>query len=168
MAEDDGAETATGPPTAVGARPPGAQPWQHRAAMLAGSATALVIASLAGSLLGFLNKAACRSGDWNIYLKQFQAHCYTDIYPLYFQERLAAGKVPYTGHPVEYPVLIGAAMQAVAWLVRPIHEPYIRGREFFDVTVVLLALFEVADMVATVYLAVRYLTWDQLLIEIVP
>src|SRR5215475_4154112 len=83
------------------------------------STTALVTASLLGGALGFLNKAACRSGDWNIFLKQFQAHCYTDIYPLYFGERLAAGKVPYTGHPVEYPVLIGGAMQAVAWLAGP-------------------------------------------------
>ena len=119
------------------AGPPGEQegtarfrsPGWQRAALLAGSTTALVTASLVGSALGFLNKAACRSGDWNFYLKQFQAHCYTDIYPLYFGEKLSAGKVPYTGHPVEYPVLIGAAMQAVAWLVRPISNPYVRGRE---------------------------------------
>src|SRR6516164_4237371 len=135
MTEHDSAEAASGPPAAAAARP-----W-HRAAMLAGSTTALVIASLAGSLLGFLNKAACRSGDWNFYLKQFQAHCYTDIYPLYFGEKLSAGKVPYTGHPVEYPVLIGAAMQAVAWLVRPISDPFVRGREFFDLTVLMLMLF---------------------------
>ena len=92
MAEHDGAETATGPPTAAGAGPPGVQPWQHRAAMLAGSTTALVLASLAGSALGFLNKAACRGGDWNFYLKQFQAHCYTDIYPLYFNEQLSGSQ----------------------------------------------------------------------------
>ncbi len=96
---------------------------QGRLAMLAGSVTALVTglvtASLAGSALGFLNKAACRSGDWNFYLKQFQAHCYTDIYPLYYGEGLSSGKVPYTGHPVEYPVLIGGAMQAVAWWSAP-------------------------------------------------
>src|SRR5207248_635303 len=150
MAEHDGAETATGPPTAAGPRPPGPQPWQRRAAVLAGSTTALVLAGLAGSALGFLNKAACRSGDWNIYLKQFQAHCYTDIYPLYYNEGLSAGRVPYTGHPVEYPVLIGAAMQAVAWLVRPISDAAIRGREFFDVTVVLLTLFALAGTVAII------------------
>src|SRR5215467_9030874 len=153
MAEHDRAEMATGPPTATGARPPGAQSWQHRAAMLAGSTTSLVLASLAGSALGFLNKSACRSGDWNIYLKQFQAHCYTDIYPLYYGEGLSAGRVPYTQHPVEYPVLIGAAMQAVAWLVRPISDAGVRGREFFDVTVVLLALFALAGTLATAYLA---------------
>src|SRR6266702_3124851 len=140
MAEQDNAETVTGPAAGAGARGPGPQPWQHRAAMIAGSTTALVAVSLLGSALGFLNKAACRSGDWNIYLKQFQAHCYTDIYPLYYNEGLSVGRVPYTGHPVEYPVLIGAAMQAVAWLVRPVADPYTRGREFFDLTVVLLAL----------------------------
>ena len=57
MAEHDRAETSTGPPAAAGTRPVTAQPWQHRAAMLAGSTTALILASLAGSALGFLNKS---------------------------------------------------------------------------------------------------------------
>ena len=162
MTEHDSAEAASGPPAAAAARP-----W-HRAAMLAGSTTALVIASLAGSLLGFLNKAACRSGDWNIYLKQFQAHCYTDIYPLYFQEQLSTGKVPYTGHPVEYPVLIGAAMQAVAWVVKPISDPSLRGREFFDVTVLLLAAFSLAGTLATAYLAGRSRRWTALGVALAP
>ena len=163
MTEHGNAEPASGPPATAAP-----SPWQRRAAMLAGSATALVIASLAGSLLGFLNKAACRSGDWNIYLKQFQAHCYTDIYPLYFQEQLSAGKVPYTGHPVEYPVLIGGAMQAVAWVVRPISDPSIRGREFFDVTVLLLVAFSLAGTLATAYLAGRSRRWTALGVALAP
>jgi uncharacterized membrane protein len=163
MTEHGSAKPVSGPP--AGAAP---RPWQHRAAMLAGSTTALVIASLAGSLLAFMNKAACRSGDWNIYLKQFQAHCYTDIYPLYFQEQLSAGKVPYTGHPVEYPVLIGAAMQAVAWIVRPISDPSIRGREFFDVTVLLLVVFSLAGTLATAYLAGRSRRWTALGVALAP
>ena len=136
--------------------------------MLAGSVTALALASLAGSALGFLNKAACRSGDWNSYLKQFQAHCYTDIYPLYFGERLSSGKVPYFGHPVEYPVLIGAVMQAAAWLVRPISDPSLRGREFFDVTVLILALFSLAGTLATAYLAGRSRRWTALGVALAP
>jgi uncharacterized membrane protein len=168
MAEHDSGQTATGPPAAAGTRPPGAQPWQHRAALLAGSTTALILASLAGSALGFLNKAACRSGDWNIYLKQFQAHCYTDIYPLYFQEQLSAGKVPYTGHPVEYPVLIGAVMQVVAWFVRPITNPVVRGREFYDVTVLLLTLCAIAGTLATAYLAGRSRRWTALGVALAP
>jgi len=135
---------------------------------VAGSTTALITASLAGSALGFLNKSACRAGDWNLYLKQFQAHCYTDIYPLYFGEGLSAGKVPYFGHPVEYPVLIGGAMQAVAWVVRPITNPYVRGREFFDVTVLLLTIFAVAGVLATAYLAGRSRRWIALGVALAP
>src|ERR1700730_12243051 len=165
MTEREVAEAGSGP-AGTEVRESGA--WRPRLAVAAGSTTALVTASLAGSALGFLNKSACRAGDWNIYLKQFQAHCYTDIYPLYFGEGLSSGKVPYTGHPVEYPVLIGGAMQAVAWLVRPIGDPYIRGREFFDVTVLLLAVFAVAGVLATAYLAGRSRRWTALGVALAP
>ena len=136
--------------------------------MLAGSMTALVVAGLAGSGLGLLSKAACRAGAWNIGIEQYQAHCYTDIYPLYYTEGLSAGKVPYVGHPVEYPVLIGAAMQAAAWVVSPINDVLIRGREFFDVTVVLLAFFAVAAVLATAYLAGPSRRWTALLVALSP
>ena len=168
MTERESASAAAGPAgDEEGVERPGSSRWQ-RAALLAGSTTALVTASLAGSALGFLNKAACRSGDWNVYLKQFQAHCYTDIYPLYFGEHLSSGKVPYYDHPVEYPVVIGAAMQAVAWLVRPIADPYVRGREFFDLTVVLLALFSLAGTLATAYAAGRSRRWTALGVALAP
>src|ERR1700685_793046 len=108
-------------------------------AVALGSTSVLVAASVLGMVLAFAEKYPCRSGAWNYYAKQFQDACYTDIYPLYYNEGLAAGKVPYTGHPVEYPVLIGGAMEAVAWLVRNVN-PVIRGREFFDVTVLLVAV----------------------------
>ncbi len=142
----------TGPPARAVPRH-----WQQRAAMLAGSTTALIIASLAGSVLGFLNKAACRSGDWNVYLKQFQAHCYTDIYPLYFNEQLSSGKVPYTGHPVEYPVLIGAAMLAGSTTALIIAS-----------LVVLLTLCAVAGTLATAYLAGRSRRWTALGVALAP
>ncbi len=136
--------------------------------MAAGSVTGLVAASLLGSALGFANKAACWSGDWNSYLRQFQAHCYTDIYPLYFNEQLAAGKAPYLGHPVEYPVVIGGAMQAAAWLVRPVTDPYLRGKAFFEVTLVLLAACAVAAVLATGYLAGRSRRWTGWLVAVAP
>jgi len=141
--------------------------WRARLALLAGSTAALICASVLGSLLGFANKAACRSGDWNIYLKQFQAHCYTDIYPLYFNEQLSAGKVPYSGHPVEYPVLIGGAMQGAAWLVRNVSVT-VRGREFFDVTVVLLAVCAVAGVLATARAAGQGRRWQALMVALSP
>src|SRR5207244_1062078 len=68
----------------------------------------------------------------------------------------------------EYPVLIGAAMQAAAWVVRPISDAAIRGREFFDVTVVLLALFALAGTLATAYLAGRSRRWTALLVALAP
>jgi Glycosyltransferase family 87 len=147
-------------------RPRSAPP--ARLAMLAGSATVLVTAGLAGGGLSFLSKAACRAGAWNIGIEQYQAHCYTDIYPLYFTERLSAGKIPYLGHPVEYPVLIGAAMQAAAWVVQPISDAFLRGREFFDVTAVLLVIFAVAAVLATAYLAGPARRWTALLVALSP
>jgi uncharacterized membrane protein len=139
-----------------------------RLAVAAGSVTALVIASLAGSSLGFLNKAGCRAGAWNIGVEQYQAHCYTDIYPLYFGEGLWHGQVPYLNHQVEYPVLIGAAMQAASWVVRPITDPTLRGREFFDVTVAGLVLCAIAGVLATAYLAGRSRRWTALLVALSP
>jgi glycosyl transferase family 87 len=137
-------------------------------ALLAGSTSVLVGAALLGALLAFLEKVPCRAGAWNSYAKQFQDACYTDIYPLYYNEGLSAGKVPYTGHHVEYPVLIGGAMQAVAWLVHPIADPYTRGREFFDVTVILLVICAVAGVVATAYAAGPSRRWAALLVALAP
>jgi uncharacterized membrane protein len=137
-------------------------------AVLAGSLTALLAAGLAGAALAFLSKAACRAGAWNTSFGQYQAHCYTDIYPLYYGERLSAGKIPYLGHPVEYPVIIGAAMQAAAWVVRPVSDAFLRGREFFDVTVILLAVFAIAAVLATAYLAGQSRRWTALLVALSP
>src|SRR5215472_15162825 len=113
---------------------------------LAGSTAALILASLLAVGLAFGAKEACRAGGWNTGVEQYQAHCYTDIYPLYFFEGLSAGKVPYVGHHVEYPVVMGAAMESAAWVVHRIANPAIRGREFYDVTVILLGLCLVAGV----------------------
>ncbi len=137
-------------------------------ALLAGATSVLVAAALFGALLAFLEKVPCRAGAWNSYTRQFQDACYTDIYPLYYGEGLSAGKVPYTGHHVEYPVLIGAAMQGAGWLVRSVADPYARGRAFFDVTVVLLVLCAVAGVVATAYAAGPRRRWQALLVALAP
>ncbi|HYB17329.1 MAG TPA: glycosyltransferase 87 family protein, partial [Streptosporangiaceae bacterium] len=104
---------------------------------------------------------------WDSYPRQFQDSCYTDIFPLYYGEGLAAGKVPYTGHPVEYPVLIGGAMQVAAWLVRNVSE-VIRGREFFDVTAGLLAVCAVAGVLATARALGHDRRWAALLVALSP
>ena len=132
-----------------------------------GSTSVLVATSVLAMVLAFAEKAPCRSGAWNSYTKQFQDSCYTDIYPLYYAEHLSDKQVPYTGHPVEYPVLIGGAMQAVAWLVRNV-DAAIRGREFYDVTVVLLALCAVAAVLATASAAGPDRRWQALLVALSP
>jgi uncharacterized membrane protein len=139
-----------------------------RYAILAGSVAALIIASLLGGALGSVAKAACRAGAWNVGVEQFQAHCYTDIYPLYFAEGLSAGRVPYIGHPVEYPVVMGAVMQAAAWVVGPTADPAARGRDFYDLTVGLLAACLVAGVLATAYCAGRSRRWTGLLVALSP
>lgn len=139
-----------------------------RYAVLAGSVAALIIASLLGGALGSVAKAACRAGAWNVGVEQFQAHCYTDIYPLYFGERLSTGQVPYVGHPVEYPVVMGAVMQAAAWVVGAAGDPAARGREFYDVTVALLSVCLVVGVLATAYCAGRARRWTGLLVALSP
>jgi uncharacterized membrane protein len=115
-----------------------------------------VAASALAALLGYAQKLPCSSGGaWNTFTGQFRDACYTDIYPLYYGEGLSAGKVPYYGHPVEYPVLIGAMMQAAAWAVHSVADVAARGKDFYDVTVLLLALCLIAGVLATASVAQR-------------
>lgn len=140
----------------------------RRRAALAGSAGVLALAGLAADGLAFAAKEACRAGAWNYGVEQYQAHCYTDIYPLYYAEGLSNGQVPYLDHHVEYPVVIGALMQGAAWIVRSISNPYARGLQFFDVTVGLLAVFLVAGVLATAYCAGPARRWTALLVAFSP
>ncbi len=135
---------------------------------ISGSTPVLAAAALTGLVLAFAEKLPCRDGAWNVPGKQFQFACYTDIYPLYFTERLAEGKVPYAGHAVEYPVLIGAVMQAAAWLVHTIADPFARGQRFFDVTVTGLAVCAIVGVLATAYAAGPARRSDALLVALSP
>ena len=153
-------------PAQPGARGSGAT--VRRWAALGGSAGILVVASLLADGLAFGAKQACRTGAWNFGVAQYQAHCYTDIYPLYYGEGLSAGQIPYLDHHVEYPVIIGAVMQGAAWVVRSITNPYVRGLQFFDVTVAVLALFLVAGVLATAYCAGPGRRWTALLVAFSP
>jgi Glycosyltransferase family 87 len=115
-----------------------------------------IAASALAALLGYAQKLPCSSGGaWNTTTGQFRDSCYTDIYPLYYNEQLAAGKVPYFGHPVEYPVLIGAMMQVAAWVVHSVSDPYSRGKDFYYVTVVMLAVCLLVGVLATAATADR-------------
>jgi uncharacterized membrane protein len=120
-----------------------------------GAGIAAAAAALA-ALLGYAQKLPCSSGGaWNSFTGQFRDACYTDIYPLYYTEQLSAGKVPYYGHPVEYPVLMGAMMEAAAWAVHSVADAYARGKDFYDVSVLMLAVCLVIGVLATAATADR-------------
>jgi uncharacterized membrane protein len=161
-------QTSSWPASARSSDPRWSGPAVGRWAALGGSTVVLVLASLLADGLAFGAKQACRAGAWDYGVAQYQAHCYTDIYPLYFGEGLSAGKVPYLDHHVEYPVIIGAVMQGAAWVVRSITNPYDRGLQFFDVTVAVLALFLVAGVLATAYCAGPSRRWTALLVAFSP
>ena len=141
---------------------------QRRRAAIAGSASILALAGVLADGLAFAAKQACRAGAWNFGVEQYQAHCYTDIYPLYFSEGLSKGQVPYLDHHVEYPVIIGAVMQGAAWVVRSVADPFARGLRYFDVTVAVLAIFLIAGVLATAYCAGPARRWTALLVAFSP
>ena len=73
----------------------------------------LLALTLLTCTLGFLQKAPCRTAAW-AHEYQYTHLCYTDVFALYFAEGLSDGKRPYVDHPVEYPVVMGAAMELAA------------------------------------------------------
>ena len=74
--------------------------------------SALVLVTILTCLIGYGQKFPCRDvGNWT-HNYQYTRVCYSDVLPLYSTEKLNEGKVPYIDHPVEYPILIGAAMEA--------------------------------------------------------
>ncbi|MGH3266393.1 MAG: glycosyltransferase family 87 protein, partial [Trebonia sp.] len=93
-------------------------------------------------LLGFAEKSPCLNGDWTGY-KQYTHACYSDVVPLWSDERLDVGAVPYRDTAVEYPVLTGGFMWLTAGLTRLGHflaPSWSEGVVFTVLTAVLLAL----------------------------
>jgi uncharacterized membrane protein len=71
-------------------------------------------------VLGVVQKAPCANGQW-AGDKQYTHMCYSDVVPLWSDERLDVGAVPYRDTAVEYPVLTGAFMWFTAELTRGAH-----------------------------------------------
>lgn len=93
-------------------------------------------------LFGFAQKAPCATGDWSG-SKQYTHACYSDVIPLWSNERLDSGAVPYRDTAVEYPVLTGAFMWATAELTRGVHaiaDSWSQLAVFGVLTSILLAL----------------------------
>lgn len=80
----------------------------------------LLAMALVTLLLGFAEKAPCATGQWSGN-KQYTHFCYSDVVPLWSDERLSTGAVPYRDTAVEYPVLTGGFMWLTADLTRGVH-----------------------------------------------
>lgn len=93
-------------------------------------------------LLGFAVKLPCANADWSNN-KQYTHMCYSDVVPLWGDERLDVGAVPYRDTAVEYPVLTGGFMLLTADLTRGVHAIDTQWREvviFGALTALLLSL----------------------------
>jgi uncharacterized membrane protein len=108
-------------------------------------------------MLGYAQKSPCATGEW-IGHKQYTHFCYSDVVPLWSDERLDVGAVPYRDTAVEYPVLTGAFMWLTADLTRGVHAIVSSWSElvvFGLLTALLLALCGLVITAATAYTARR-------------
>ena len=139
----------------------------------------LIALALASSVLGYMQKYPCRNQSWAGGF-QYSHVCYNDIYPLYFGEGLSDGKIPYwdahseandqPGKPtgqVEYPVMIGAAMEVGSLATRALYPSNERGQGFIDLTWLMLTIAAVIAVIATA-LTNRRRIWDAAMFAAAP
>lgn len=133
----------------------------------------IILLVMASSVLMYAQKLPCRDQGWNGF--QYSHACYNDVYPLYFGEGLDQGKVPYldthsggNGQQtnVEYPVLIGAAMEVGSKVVHAFSSSD-QGQRFVDVTWFMLMIAALATAIATA-LTHRRRPWDAALFAAAP
>jgi len=113
----------------------------------------------------WVQKAPCRDAAW-AHEYQYTHACYTDVFALYFAEGLDKGQVPYLDHPVEYPVLTGGVMAAVAAVTRLL-DHQTPARTFFDLTALLLAASALVTGWALARLH-RRRPWDAAMLALAP
>jgi uncharacterized membrane protein len=100
-------------------------------------------------LLGYAQKAPCADGAWSGD-KQYTHFCYSDVVPLWSDERLDVGAVPYRDTTVEYPVLTGAFMWLTAGLTRGVHAIVSSWSEVVVFGVLTALLLSLCGLVVTV------------------
>ena len=125
----------------------------------------LVLITLITSLFGWWQKSPCRVHPWEEQY-QYTRGCYTDVFALYYAERLSEGRTPYVEHPVEYPVVIGGVMSVAASAVSVLPAER-RPRHFYDVTWALLTACAVVVVVTSAKLAGRR-PWDAAMFAAAP
>jgi uncharacterized membrane protein len=131
--------------------------------------------------LAWVEKSPCQTGAWSHSL-QYTHLCYSDVVPLFYEEKLNTGAVPYVQHAVEYPVLTGAFMGLAAWLGR--HYDAAAGPQpggegngllpdmppvqtYFTITALLLSICMLAVTWSTAALSRRRI-WDAAMVALSP
>jgi uncharacterized membrane protein len=109
---------------------------------------ALLALTLITLVLGFAQKSPCASGNWTG-SKQYTHMCYSDVVPLWSDERLDIGAVPYRDTAVEYPVLTGGFMLVSADLTRVLHDVSSQWQEVVVFGVVTALLLSVCALFTT-------------------
>ncbi|MDT4950697.1 MAG: hypothetical protein QOJ37_3292, partial [Pseudonocardiales bacterium] len=129
----------------------------------------LLAMTLVTLLLGFAQKAPCATGVWDGN-KQYTHFCYSDVVPLWSDERLDVGAVPYRDTAVEYPVLTGAFMWLTADLTRGVHAIESSWSELVVFGVLTALLLAVCGLVVTAATAqtARGRPWDAAIFALSP
>jgi uncharacterized membrane protein len=120
----------------------------------------LIVLMMLTFTAGFFQKLPCSGHAWSDHY-QYTRLCYSDVYALYFAERINEGAVPYVDHPVEYPVLTGGIM----WAAGAASDD---ASDFYAVTAAMLLVAAVATVVLTAKTAGRRRPWDAALVAVAP
>lgn len=109
---------------------------------------------------GFFMKLPCSTHAWADHY-QYTRLCYSDVYALYFAEKINEGAVPYVDHPVEYPVVIGGLM----WVAGTVSDD---ASDFYAATAVMMLASAVVTIALTAKTAGRRRPWDAALVAVAP
>ena len=128
----------------------------------------LVLVAMVTLSVGVIEKQHCRAEGWSTPDQFFHA-CYSDLPVVYESSGLADGQPPYTGDGnfLNQPVLTGVVLWAVAGLV-PDGTTVERGRWYFDISTVLVAVLLAGLVAITAAGAGRRRPWDAALVAASP
>lgn len=108
---------------------------------------AVVSVTLLCCLLAWVQKLPCRGG-WSE-AEAYTDRCYSDIVALWYARGLVDGSVPYYEAPLEYPVLLGAVVAALAWVTNNLGDGAVEM--FFDLNAAVLSSAAVVTALATLH-----------------
>ena len=134
----------------------------------------LLVLTIMSSAFGVALDQPCRGESWSNGTTQYSRACYSDIVHLYWGRGIGDGVVPYVGNPaaigdeqVEYPVLTGVTM----WVLSlPIPDDWSfaeRGRWYFDINAMAIALLAAVTVWATAKTSGRR-PWDAAMVAVAP